>query len=564
MSARPWVPALVIAAAVLATGAAGWNNSATADEPYHTLAAWVYVHDGHADLNPEHPPLAKLVAGAALQPLGLEGPSGAPVERLGDLTAEVNRFLFANSRPAMTILRTARLAMLPFLALLLLVVHRWARHAAGDMAGVLALVAVAGQPLVLGHAFVVHTDVAAAATWAATLYLIERWLGGRRPGWVPAGAMLGLALLSKFSAVYLLPIVSVRVLVHALRRDRARAILGLLGAFAVAGIVVLAGYRLAMRYAGPGEERATIDAYMTLFPGTEAITRRLASIARVEPALAHYALGVAYVREVGERAHLNYFCGEVSTRPFALYFPTALALKTSVPFLALLVLGAVSALRTRTPALLAPWLAGAACLLAVATSPYNIGARHVLPALPLLVLPGAVLAASWRATARGALLVLLAGSAVLPFPHYISHLSLLAGSRARAGLVLNDSNLDWNQDWLRLARRAGAEGWRPMALVQTGGTPPNVYLPGAVDALTARIPPAAGYFAVSSMTRVSGVAYLAALRRTEEARRLDSLLTRLEDQGVLVGEIGRSLRVYLLPPSPGPGPTPAAPPATPR
>jgi len=64
---RKVAPFAVAAAACALAVAAGWNNSATGDESCHTLAAFTYLHDGHGDLNLEHPPLARVVAGLPLQ-----------------------------------------------------------------------------------------------------------------------------------------------------------------------------------------------------------------------------------------------------------------------------------------------------------------------------------------------------------------------------------------------------------------------------------------------------------------------------------------------------------------
>ena len=238
---RRWLAAGVAAAACLAALAAGWDNSATNDEPYHVLAAFTYVHDGHADLNPEHPPLAKLLSGAALLPLGLQSAAPPPVERLRVLSAEVRRFLYHNAAPAATILRTARLPQLLFLLLLLIGVFEWTRWAFDDRSALLATLAVACQPLVLGHSFVVHTDVAAAAGWIWTLYLLQRWLAGRKPGWLGFGAALGVTLLAKFSAVYLVPIAAVAVLAAVARSRRYREVTNFVGAGVVALAVAAAG-----------------------------------------------------------------------------------------------------------------------------------------------------------------------------------------------------------------------------------------------------------------------------------------------------------------------------------
>jgi hypothetical protein len=98
-------------------------------------------------------------------------------------------------------------------------------------------------------------------------------------------------------------------------------------------------------------------------------------------------------------------------------------------------------------------------------SALNIGYRHVLPALPYLLLLISGLAspavrlepAKSRPLTR--LLVsgsLAAGIAVLIattlwiHPHYLSYFNLLTGGPQNGYRVLTDSNVDWGQDLLRL------------------------------------------------------------------------------------------------------------------
>ncbi len=541
------VPAIILAALGLAV-AAGWNNSATNDEPYHILAAFSYVHDGHGDLNVEHPPLVKLLAGVALLPLRLRGTATPPVRRLGVLSEEVRRFLYFNTAPAETILRAARLPQIVFLALLLAGVYAWSVWAFGRRAALLAAIAVACQPLVLGHAFVVHTDIAAAAAWTWSLFLLHRWLTGWRMGWLPFGAVLGLALLVKFSAVYLVPLAAVAALVAVLRFKRSVELVHLASACAIALAIVVVGTAIPLRNADLQEERDTIAATLRLWPGTARLAQRLETVAGVSRPLAHYALGLTYVAQTNIHGQgINFFFGRTGVEGFTWYFPAALVLKTSLPFLAMAGLGLAGAARKRVGVDLALLLAAAYYLAISLGASYNIGARHLMPMLPLLAIVGAHHAAALARPLRLVLAACLALPAAVAFPHYIAHFNVLVGGAQRGARFLNDSNLDWGQDWARLAREAGRHGWRPMAYVYLGAGYPRHDIPEAVDALDAATLPKATYLAVSSYAAAVGVPYLEALRYRDEATRLAALLELARRRGVPVGEVGHTITVYRLP-----------------
>jgi len=538
----------IIALALVAAAGAGWDNSATNDEPYHTLAAFTYVHDGHADLNPEHPPLSKLFSGAALLPLGLRPVAAPPVERLHALLEEVHRFLYGNTVSAATILRAARLPQLLFLLILLIGVFEWASWAFDDRSALLATLAVACQPLVLGHSFVVHTDVAAAAGWTWTLYLLHRWLAGRTSGWLGFGVALGLTLLAKFSAVYLVPIAAVAVLVAVARSRRHRELVRFAGACAVALAIAVAGMAIPLRHSTLAEERATISTVLGLWPRTAGLSQHLQAVAGISRPLAHYGLGLAYVHETDLHGQgINVLFGTTSSRGFWLYFPAALALKTSLPFLLLAGAGLVGAARTRARTELA-MLAVVATYFAISLgTSYNIGARHLMPVIPLLAMVGAHHAVRWNRWAVRILAVGLVASPVIVFPHYIAHFSMLVGGSRNGARFLNDSNLDWGQDWTRLAREAAARGWHPMAYAYIGAGDPGAEMPGAVDALASRALPPGSYLAVSSFAEAVGVPYLRAFGYRDDAARLAALLEVTRTKGTAVGGVGDTITVYAMP-----------------
>jgi hypothetical protein len=546
----PW---LIGAAAVVAAGLAGWDNSATNDEPYHLLAAWTYVHDGHADLNPEHPPLAKLVAGAALLLLDPRPSPLPPVRRLFALNDDVHRFLYENDVPAITMLRVARCAELAFLAALLAGVYLWARSLWGPDAALLALLAVAAQPLVLGHAMVVHTDVAGAAGWVWTLYAAQRWIAGARRGWLAAGAALGLALLAKFNTVLLVPVLALAALLRCRQLKRLAPLAELVGSLAVAGAVLVAGYFPAVRNVGLDEERATIAAHLGQWPGHAgeiAATQRLAAIS---VPLAHWRLGVGCVQAASEAGQgFNVLLGRTSVRGFALYFPIAFAVKTSLPFLLLVVGGLVGSALRRDHRDLVPLVAAAVFCASLVGTTFNIGARHLLPLLPLLAVVASRHAFLLPGRIRLALAAALVASPVLAYPSYIAHFSALVGGSRYGARYMNDSNLDWGQDWRRLAERAERERWSPMTVVYVGAGCPECDLPGSVSFTDTLRAPESGYVAVSSWAAAAGADYLAATGDPASARALRGLLADLARRATAVADIGHTIAVYHLPGPPPP------------
>jgi len=542
-----WTTASVIMAAAVAMAiAAGWDNFPTADEPYHLLAGWTYAAQGHGDFNPEHPPLPKLLAGLALLPLELRGAQGEPVRRLPMLSLEIRRFLHHNTAPADTIVRLGRLAMVPWLVLLLAGVYLWTRELLGAPAAALALIAVASQPLVLGHAFVVHTDVASAATWVWTLRAAQRWLrlGGRR--WIGVGGWLGVSLLVKFSAVYLALGVVLVVLAAAWRRQSWQPVRGLAAAAILATCLVPVGYAPVLRNAPAQEVGHTWSAYLRGHPVTTEHAIRAASVPLLGKGWVQWATGLAYVARTNRLGQgINYFFGHTSTTGFWLYFPVALALKVTLPFLALAVVAALQSAAKRTRWALWPLLGAGYYLLVSLGSSYNIGARHLLPAVALLGVAGGAVATRLSHRARLAAATVLGVAPLFSFPSFIAHFSALVGPE-RGARILADSNVDWGQDWARAARLAAAAHWTPITVVYLGSADPASLFPAGVDFFAAPARFRTPYVALSRQAAAVGTEYLAALGEREAAQALASLLDEVSRHGERLAVVGHSIELYRL------------------
>lgn len=473
----------------------------------------------------------------------------------------IHAFLHENRVPALTILRVARLGMLVFLVLLLWGVFRLGEVVAGPEVGLAAAFALACQPLVLGHAFVVHTDVPAAATWVWATVFLERFLAGQTKAWLGLGLWLGLALAAKRSGVLLLLFFTLRVLVARLQRNRLEW-KPLFAAFALAWLCTLGLTAWTLRNVSLAQEKElvlAVAAKLSSWPWVAKVFQPIASLSR---ACAHWFLGLIYVLWNSTHGQgINYFWGELSPYGFFFYFPVALLAKLSLPFTLLWVAGVA---HWRLLALRVRWLAFYILLYLVASmgSSFNIGARHLMPAVAwLAVLAGWIWAKLGRGV-RAAVLAALVAAPVVSFPHYISHFSLLVGGSRGGEKIFNDSNLDWGQDWVRLAQKAKKNNWQPLYAVFIGADDPSGYgMPVENLLFTGRLP-ASGYVAVSSWTATVGPQYLSYAGVPESARFLAKLLRFLQ-RCPEVGRVGDTIRVYrcgerpgLPPERPVPGPTP--------
>jgi hypothetical protein len=539
--------ALLVAVALALAWDAGRGNSPTMDEPYHLMAAASYVREGVYDLNPEHPPLAKLVAGAALAPLDLRVSERPPVARLPFLYGEVRGFLYDNRVDDKSILSAGRLPFLALFAALILLTAAWGLELGGTWGGLLAAGFVALLPLFLGHATVVHTDLMAALAFTAVFFAFSRAL--ERPRWFAGfSLLLGLALAAKFSALYLLPFTAVLLLLEMRRRRRLLVREALLWAGALAGafVVLSAVYAVPLRNMDGGAQRAALRGHLSKMRVGEGAIRAVERLSSVSRPLAHYAAGVLYVEKINKTGQgINTFMGENRVKGFPLYFPAAFLMKT--PLLFLMHLWAAGFGRR--------WAAGDWMLmtpvllyfLVSVGSSYNIGVRHLSPIFPLLALWAARRVKDWRAApaVAGLFLAGALASALWARPHFISDFNLLFDRRPERFLA--DSNLDWGQDWDRAAAFAGTRGWgdRPVVVVYHGtARPERAFARGVLWDDAPSYPPGA-IFAVSVQTLMTGPDFLAVFGYKDESARLRALLGGLRGGGFTPVPCTRAVRFFV-------------------
>jgi 4-amino-4-deoxy-L-arabinose transferase-like glycosyltransferase len=204
------------------------------DEGDHLFSGYMSWKHGDFGLNPEHPPLVKLVAAIPLLSMQLRVPELQ--NRQFKLEAFLDGKNFAAWNYGKGILFRARMAVSVFALLLALLIFWAAREMFGVAAGFIALILFVFDPNSLAHGALVTTDVGVSCFLFGSIYCFYRYV--KAPSFkrlLIAGCVTGLAFSSKHTGILLLPMLLALVLCEGLRRDssgqRARNLARLVGAF---------------------------------------------------------------------------------------------------------------------------------------------------------------------------------------------------------------------------------------------------------------------------------------------------------------------------------------------
>lgn len=429
-------------------------NSQTSDEAIHLVSGYSYLKTGSFRLNIEHPPLIKLLGALAVElryHLPLDLPPRLLVPRsIGEAGL---RFLYESPVPADEILATARLPNLLLGALLLAAVYQWSRRLWGAGAACLGMALAAFDPNLVAHSSLLTTDLGNALFTFLTLYLA--WEHAQKPSlWRlgGVGVCLGLALVTKLSAIAL-P--------------------------AILGVVVLAW----VAAGGSPLGRRLVEAALSLLIAV-AVAALLIPPAYFFHDVSYWWMGVRAVVLHAGQGHRAFYLGEYGSGGWPSYFLVALLIKTPIGSLLLILAGLIfvragrhlalrDAIFVVLPALL---LLGLASL-----SNLNIGLRHVLPIYPLLFVAASRVATfrfsrAWLAPALCALaLAWTATSSLWIAPHQLAYFNELIGGPRNGHLYLNDSNIDWGQDLKGLGRYLESRGSGEIYLAYSGNAPPAAY-----------------------------------------------------------------------------------------
>lgn len=236
------------------------RESLTWDESDHSFSGYMMWKTGDFGLNPEHPPLVKLLAAAPTLGKKLWTPPLQGRFFKGEAYLDGRDWLARNDGSSQHLLFQMRM-MTGILAVgLSLVIFSATREFFGTGAALFALVIASFDPNLLANSALVTTDMGVTCLFLASIYAFYRYV--KKPGWwrlIVAAIAAGLLISTKHSGVLLAPILLVLILwevATAPGGQRLRAALRLVGSFTfivIGGCVVLwafFGFRYAARPPG--------------------------------------------------------------------------------------------------------------------------------------------------------------------------------------------------------------------------------------------------------------------------------------------------------------------------
>lgn len=389
--------------------------SATADEPMHLSCGLLILTQHHYGYQLENPPLPRVVFAYAAWRAGMKFDPNATLDD------QLRSVYYANGQYIRNLV-IARTGNLIFFLIGAIATWLLGRRMLGESGGVLTTLIYTMQPVVLGYSTFVSHDSAAVAGVAVSLLAYARWLD--RPTILRAavfGAAYGFAIACKFSDIAYVPAACAAMYVVRLIHDREtrHAWKGALLAFPIAAAV--AALVIAASYLG---------------------------------AVGYFIEGIKSLIILNDHGHLGYLLGEMRATGWWYYFPIAFVLKTTIASMLLVLLGAF-AWRDRA---FGESLAAALAILAVAMSGnLDLGIRYALPMYIPLSVAGAAAALAllrnsrlWVRAVAIALLVAHSGASLLAHPDTMAYFNVFAGRDPSR--ILTDSNIEWGQDVLRLAK----------------------------------------------------------------------------------------------------------------
>ncbi|MFH0172451.1 phospholipid carrier-dependent glycosyltransferase [Streptomyces cacaoi] len=459
------------------------RQTPTIDEPVYVATAADYLHAHRVRLNPEHPPLGKLVVAVGV---AFARPHVDP-SFTGTQEAAGRHLLYESGNDPWRLMLWARLPVIALTLLFGLVVFAFTRDLAGPAPALTALALYALSPDVVAHGSLATLDVPAAGFLLTSVWLLWRARDGRARRCLPlAGAALGAALATKMSTLPAVPVLAAlaALSVCAGRPRDARRALRAAGVVTVTAVAVVWAAYLA------------VDPLLRWNPGSThvpVVHGLHGHLVRMLPFPEAYRDGMRIQFGLENRSWQGFLFGHRYSGARWYYLPVALVVKTPLGMLALWTAGAVAMVAVRRLRPAAPYvLVPAAVLLASAmTGARDLGTRYaVFLPMFLAVAAGCVLTVRrrWAPVMVGALVAFVAVSSLRTYPYYLPYSNEAFGGPARTHLLLHDSNVDWGQDLGRLADRLhGRYRGERVWLVYKGSGVPAYYGIDASD--PRRVPP---------------------------------------------------------------------------
>ncbi len=507
------------------------GDSGTTDEVAHIPSGYTYLKYHDYRLNPEHPPLIKMLAALPLQFLDVTFPTEELAWQEGNQWESGWKFIYHPDNNADQIFFWARLPILLLSILLGIYIYRWTKEVFNKKVALIALFLFTLSPNIIAHSRLVTTDLGVTATFFIAMYYFYKFI--KKPSWkyiIISGITLGIAQLVKFSNILLLAYLIILIIVLVLfynkkiefnflgalkiKREWLKRLYVFFGSFIImcliCFILVEIVYALVIFNTPQDLLHTIINGSITnveLNPAKD-ILHTMIDNPVLKP-IGYYLLGLmmVFVRVGG--GNTTYFLGETTNQSFWYFYPISFLIKTPITTLILFILSIIGAFKfavakainhDNVSFLRKFWrtiknyindnLLEFIAISVIAMFFFvgikgnlNIGMRHILPLYPFLF----ILCAKYFAKLFGKtnialkvfgvlLLVWYAFSNFITYPSYLAYFNEFAGGVKNGYRYTTDSNVDWGQDLKRLAKFVDKNNIDHITIDYFGGSVPKYYI----------------------------------------------------------------------------------------
>jgi hypothetical protein len=501
----------IVAIAIILAVTSVWNDSPIVDEIPHIGAGYSYIATGDHRLNPEHPPLAKDLAGIALKIGGIQDKlafeSRFWQQDINGQWEFGRKLIFNSGNDATRVSRIAKLPELIFFILSAIIIFAWTRKLYGYMAGLIALFLFSFSPTVIAHSRYVTTDMPALFGILIGTFFFLNYL--KKPThknlWL-AGIIFGVAQLTKYSVFLLAPFFVVIAIIYALLHSSKLKdkIFSTCYTTLATCVIIAIGYIFVVwpvyyfhTWNYPPERQHSDTVYLLGSYGNRFIPDIVIALSDkpVIRGLAEYATGLLMVTQRSIGGNTTYFMGEIRNWAWPEYFPVVYFLKEPLAFWGLVLISLIAIIKNLIPKnglklkfskiqnwakdhfvelTMLLWMAG--YWYTSIRANLNIGVRHLMPVygFTFILLAGSLVTIIRNINSKKLLTTYYFLFAILfgwylvenirIYPYYLTYFNqvvLIDPSWApvnKPGYIpgghwyVVDSNLDWGQDMKRLAK----------------------------------------------------------------------------------------------------------------
>ncbi|MCI0416419.1 glycosyltransferase family 39 protein [bacterium] len=455
-------------------------KSATVDEVLYIPAGYAYLKSGSFMLNPETPPLPRILCGIPLLFLKINYNPKDSLPAYQDRYHWAFRFLFwQNSEVAGKMIFFSRIPTILLGMALLGVIYTWSHRLFGPAAGIFSLTLAVLEPNLIAHSSLATTDLYTAAMIFFTVFSFWVWRQNpdQRKALLFPGLFLGLSLLSKSSAWLIVPVLFVLLWIRDSQNNSPNITKNVIRFVAILFLSVLV-INSVFLFRGAFVDKGELISFMLKERAGQFWPVRV--VLFFFPKLYSFSVLFNLAQSMGGVHPFPFYLnGEYSYSGFWNYFFVTFILKTPLPFLLAFVASLPFLFKLRQSwFILLPLVFF--LLYFSFLNRLDLGLRYVLPIYAFLLVAAGALIPPLQRIARGKILVILlvlwsVVTAVRIYPHHLAYFNELCGGSSKGYKYLVDSNLDWGQDLVLLKSYMERNGVKGIRLSYYGMSDPEYY-----------------------------------------------------------------------------------------